>query len=201
MSAGREGFDSNSSPVWGTPTANQELCHRSRLPALIPAAKEMSIRGMAEQESGREKCQSRNSWPSPQCKGDAATSLGQGSGLWRKEMKHLVSVQGSCLQKPWGGRGIASTPKGALGPKMGFPEGFLWDSAASLASRPSRTGAWAEPGAGTGPVEGRAGRGGDTLQITLSLLAVLGFTRSCTLDTVRFCHTWDHPEHSCLQKL
>ena len=71
---GERVLDSNSSPVWGTPTPNQELCHRSCSPALIPAAKEMSIGGMAEQESGREKCQSRNSWPSPQCKGDVATS-------------------------------------------------------------------------------------------------------------------------------
>ena len=92
MSAGREGFDSNSSPVWGTPTANQELCCRSCSPALFPAAKEMSIRGMAEQESGREKCQSRNSWPSPQCKGDAATSLGQGSVRTVEKGNETLSV-------------------------------------------------------------------------------------------------------------
>jgi len=45
-------------------------------------------------------------------------AIQQGSGLWRKEIKHLVSLQGSCLQKPWGGRGIAS---GCFGPKDRLP--------------------------------------------------------------------------------
>ena len=50
------------------------------VPSLLLASSHPSCQGnvhrggMAEQESGREKCQSRNSWPSPQCKGDVATS-------------------------------------------------------------------------------------------------------------------------------
>lgn len=91
----------------------------------IAPARQLSSQGnvhpwVAEQEARREKCQSRNSWPSPQCKGDVATPPRDQARLRTVEKgnKHFVSVQGSCLQKPWGGRGIAS---GCFGPKDRLP--------------------------------------------------------------------------------
>ena len=118
---GERVLDSNSSPVWGTPTPNQELCHRSCSPALIPAAKEMSIGGGWQSRKAGEKSANPETLgraPSAKVMLPLPLAIEQGSGLWRKEMKHLVSVQGSCLQKPWGGRGIAS---GCFGPKDRLP--------------------------------------------------------------------------------
>ena len=63
------------------------------------------------------------------------------------------------------------------------PEGFFWDGVASGDSRPSWVVAWAEAGTGLGPRRAGQGVEGDMLQITLSLLAVLGFPRGSTLDT------------------
>lgn len=89
---------------------------------------------------------------------------------WRKEIKHLVPVQGSCLRKP--GRKEHRQPM--FGPEARFAEGVLWDGAASLHSRPFWAVAWAEPGTGLGPTGGRERRGEKEMPyVTISLLTVL----------------------------
>lgn len=82
--------------------------------------KEMSILGWQSRKPGEKSANPETLGQAPSAKVMLPRPLGirQGSGLWRKEIKHFVSVQGSCLQKPWGGRGIAS---GCFGPKDGLP--------------------------------------------------------------------------------
>lgn len=122
------------SPVWGIPTPKPGAVALLLLASSHP--KEMSILG-GRAGSQREKCQSRTLGQAPSAKVMLPRPLGivRAAQTVEKGNKHFVSVQGSCLQKPWGGRGTAWV---LLSPKAGFPEGFLWESVPLLALRPSR---------------------------------------------------------------
>lgn len=119
---------------------------------------------------GREKCQSRNSWPGPQGKGHVANSSKDLQGIstageWK--LSASCQLQGSCLQK----RGGRKPSADALGPKPSFT-GLLGDGVASRDCRHPWAVAWAEPGWGLGPMEEKVGRGGRCA--TNHLLAALG---------------------------
>lgn len=105
------------------------------------------------------KCQSRNSWLSPQWKGDVSVFPKdlQGSNTVEKGNETLSArsqeLPGDALGRK------QSCQADDLAPKTGFEEGLLWNSTDPLDSRLSWAAARAGPGSGLGALEGRAGRG------------------------------------------
>lgn len=87
--------------------------------------------GTADQESGQEERQSRNSWLNSQCQGDVSAFPKALQGVNTREQGGgtLSANEGVCLRKPWGGRKASSPSPGP------FAEGLLRAGTACLPSR------------------------------------------------------------------